>query len=306
MAIHAEGPRADGPFIAINCGALPESLLESELFGHEEGAFTGATRARRGCFEMAHTGTIFLDEIGEMPPHVQVRLLRVLQDRTVQAGGRRAAHHRGRARDGGHQPQPPRGRGGGPCSGWISSTAWGSSTLTVPPLRDRRDDIAELVESYLAFLRPKVGRDVARIEPEAVEAMKRYDWPGNVRELIKRGGAGPCSLCPEDTIRHRGSPGRHPRRSGPGPGLLPRLVVLTPGEIVLTPDWLDISLSDMRRKVIDSFERAYLVGLLERTGGIIGETARLAGITPRALYAKMRHHGLEKETFKGAARESAG
>jgi DNA-binding NtrC family response regulator len=182
-AIHAEGPRSDGPFVAVNCGALPEALLESELFGHEEGAFTGATRSRRGAFELAHTGVIFLDEVGDMPLHLQVKLLRVLQDHEVQRVGAEksfAVDLRVMAasnRDLEAEVEEARFR---------RDLYYRLSvvTLAVPPLRDRREDITPLAESYVEYLAPRIGSDACRISDDALEAMREYEWPGNVRELI--------------------------------------------------------------------------------------------------------------------------
>ncbi|MFW5856871.1 MAG: sigma-54 interaction domain-containing protein, partial [Planctomycetota bacterium] len=198
-AIHAESPRAAGPFVAVNCGALAESLLESELFGHEEGAFTGATRARRGCFELAHGGTLFLDEIGEMPAHLQVKLLRVLQDHTVQrVGGERPVRVDARIMAASNRDLEAM-----IAEGTFRRDLYyrlGVVTLLLPPLRDRREDIPELVQSYLGYLRPRVGRDVTTIRDDALEALVRYDWPGNVRELINVVERA-MLLAPGETIR---------------------------------------------------------------------------------------------------------
>ena len=179
-AIHHEGPRSSGPFLPVNCAAMPESLLESELFGHEEGAFTGANRARRGCFELAHTGTLFLDEIGEMAIHMQVRLLRVLQDRTVR-------------RIGGESPIPVDVRIIAATNRDIRKDVAEKAfredlyyrlsvvTLTVPPLRDRHEDIPELVDNYINYFRNQFPHCASGVAPDALEAMIAYPWPGNVR-----------------------------------------------------------------------------------------------------------------------------
>ncbi len=182
-AIHNGGPRSGGPFVAVNCGALPESLLESELFGHERGAFTGAVRTRRGWFELGHRGTVFLDEIGEMPYHLQVKLLRVLQDRQVQPIGAEktipvdvrlmAASNRYL------EAEVAAGRFRRDLYYRLSVV-----TLILPPLRERREDIPVLVDSYGDYLQPRVGCDVEGITDEAKEALTAYSWPGNVRELI--------------------------------------------------------------------------------------------------------------------------
>lgn len=295
MAIHGESPRSDGPFIAINCGALPESLLESELFGHEEGAFTGATRARRGCFEVAHHGTIFLDEIGEMPLHVQVRLLRVLQEHKVQRiGGERpitvdvrvmAATNRDLQAD-------------------VQQKLFRSDlyyrlsvvTLTVPPLRERRADIHELLENYLLFLRPRVGREVLSITPEAVAALESYDWPGNVRELINVVERA-MLLCASDQIDTVDLPDSIKRISDAAPRT-PSESGHEAGEIALPGDWRDLPLAEVKRRVATDVERTYLATLLKETRGRIGTTAERAGITPRALHTKMKSLALRKEDFK--------
>jgi DNA-binding NtrC family response regulator len=182
-AIHAESPRATGPFIAVNGGALAETLLESELFGHDVGAFTGATRARRGCFELAHKGVVFLDEIGELPQHLQVKLLHVLQRREIQRlGGETSISIDVRVMaatnlDIAAEVEARRFR---PDLYYRLSVV----TLSIPPLRERKEDIAVLVDSYLEYFRGHIRRNVTGITAEALEALCRYDWPGNVRELV--------------------------------------------------------------------------------------------------------------------------
>ncbi len=155
-AIHAEGPRSSGPFITVNCGALPETLLESELFGHEKGAFTGAERSRRGWFELAHRGTIFLDEIGELANHLQVKLLSVLQEHEIQRIGSEKSFKvdvrvmAATNRDLEEEIE----------SGYFRKDLYyrlSVMTLKIPPLRDRLEDIPVLVESYINYLRPRIG-----------------------------------------------------------------------------------------------------------------------------------------------------
>jgi two-component system response regulator AtoC len=294
-AIHAESSRSDGPFVAINCGALPESLLESELFGHEEGSFTGATRARRGWFELAHRGTVFLDEIGEMPHHLQVKLLRVLQDHEVLRVGSEkpitvdvrimAATNRELAQE-------------------VEARLFRRDlyyrlsvvTLTVPPLRDRREDIPALVDSYINYLRLRIGSAATGITPDALHALCRYHWPGNVRELINVIERG-MLLCGGKEITINDLPesvsGRHVAPFAPMLSLATR----DDGEVV-PQEWLAKPLSEVREAVLVNFERAYLAGLLHSTGGRIGETARRAGIQPRSLFDKMKRHGLRKEDFR--------
>jgi len=181
-AFHGAGPRARQPFVAVACASLPETLIEAELFGHERGAFTGATAARRGRFEAAERGTIFLDEIGELSPGLQVKLLRVLQERTFE-------------RLGSNQAQPMEARV--ICatnrnlrelvrSGSFRADLYyrlNTIELNVPPLRERRDDIVPLAYKFLQVYAERHKRPAQRIGQIAISALQEYDWPGNVREL---------------------------------------------------------------------------------------------------------------------------
>jgi DNA-binding NtrC family response regulator len=295
-AIHAEGPRSAGPFIAVNCGALPESLLESELFGHEEGAFTGATRSRRGHFELAHRGTLFLDEIGELPPHLQASLLQVLQRREIRRLGGEAAIGvdvrvmAATSRDIAEEVRSRRFR---------SDLYYrlGVVTLAIPPLRERREDVPALVEAYLENFRPHIRRNVRRIAPEALEALKGYAWPGNVRELVNlveramllaAGEEIALADLPEN-VRGAGAPAEAQAAGVPAP------LAAVPS---LAEGMLGLPLRDVRRRAVAEVEQRYLALLLEKTRGRIGETARLAGIEPRSLFEKMRRYGLRKEDFR--------
>jgi DNA-binding NtrC family response regulator len=182
QTIHQLSPRAQQPFIAINCAAIPETLLESEIFGHEKGAFTGAADRRQGCFELADRGTLFLDEIAEMTPATQVKLLRVLQERTFRRlGGRleqkvdvrilaatnsnplEAVQH-GRLRDDLYY-------------------RLNVVSINVPPLRDRKEDLPLLVQAFLNEFATKLGKSIAAVSHDAMRVLERYGWPGNVREL---------------------------------------------------------------------------------------------------------------------------
>jgi two-component system NtrC family response regulator len=181
-ALHEESARRDAPFIAVSCAALPESLIESELFGHEKGAFTGAVQARKGRFELADGGTLFLDEIGELQPAVQVKLLRVLQERTFERlGGNKpievdirlvAASNR--------DLEQEVERGGFRLDLFYRLNV---VPLHLPPLRERREDIPLLAAHFTAKVADKHGRPVPELDPALVEALLEYDWPGNVREL---------------------------------------------------------------------------------------------------------------------------
>jgi len=293
-AIHTEGSRSAGPFVAVNCGALPEALLESELFGHEEGAFTGATRYRRGCFELAHRGTIFLDEIGEMPLHLQVRLLRVLQEYEVQPIGSEKSiqiHVRVMASTNRNlEEEVKAGRFRRDLYYRMSVVS-----LTIPPLRERKEDIPALVESYINFLRPRIGPGSYEVRPEVLQALSDYNWPGNVRELINVIERA-MLLCSRqeitladlpDTVR--GSSVLLP--ANPDNSRVPAFFHFSeePGK----NKWRTV-----RRKIIEHYEREYLAGVLRQSRGRIDEAARQAGIGPRALFDKMKKYQLRKEDFK--------
>jgi DNA-binding NtrC family response regulator len=294
-AIHAESPRSAGPFIAVSCAALPESLLESELFGHTEGAFTGATRSRRGCFELAHRGTIFLDEISEMPVHLQAKLLRVLQEYEIQPVGAEKLIKidvRSMASTNRNLEEEIRlGRSRKDLYYRLSVVS-----LTVPPLRERREDIPTLVRSHIAFLRPRIGGAHA-VSPEATAALCRYSWPGNVRELINVVERA-MLLCNADEITLADLPesvSGIASASTSEPPATPDLLTLTTdaSKSLLEQPWQTV-----RRTLLDRLEREYLTQLLKSTKGHIGQTAKCAGMRPRSLFDKMKKHGLHKEDFK--------
>jgi len=292
-AIHEEGTRQGGPFVPINCGALPESLLESELFGHEEGSFTGATRNRRGCFELAHGGTIFLDEIGEMPPHLQVKLLRVLQDQEIRrVGGERSFQVDVRVMAASNRDLTELTKAGS----FRRDLYYRLSvvTLTIPPLRERREDIPTLVNGYIDYLSSRIGCAAEGITPRAHRALMHYDWPGNVRELINVLERA-ILLCDGGLIRLEHLPG------GIAPSPRPRHGTLAEAmSRGLLPDsWLARPLKDVRGDLVESLEKAYLTAWLKRTGGRVGETAARAGMEPRSVYAKMKRYHLRKEDFRG-------
>ncbi|NNE07295.1 MAG: sigma-54-dependent Fis family transcriptional regulator, partial [Gemmatimonadetes bacterium] len=300
-AIHADGTRPGGSFIAVNCGALPETLLESELFGHEEGAFTGASRPRRGRFELAHKGTIFLDEIAEMPLHLQVKLLRVLQTKTIQRLGSEdeiQTDVRIMAATNRDLEEAVRARQFRPDLYYRLAVV----NLRIPPLRERREDIEELAQSYLEVYRQQLGRPVHEIRAEAMLALIDYSWPGNVRELINvieravllaaENEVGledlPRSITPHatnDFTPASAAPSETDDSESRDTAGFPRALFTT-------------RLPDARSRLVEDFERRYLSRLLTKHEGRIGPTAKSAGITPRALYEKMRNLGLAKEDFK--------
>jgi DNA-binding NtrC family response regulator len=290
-SLHNEGPRSKGPFVAVNCGALTETLLEAELFGHERGAFTGADRPRRGYFELAHRGTLFLDEIAEMPLHLQVKLLQVLEARRVRpVGSEKMVEVDVRLIAASNRDLPEEVR----QSRFREDLYYRLNvvTLTLPPLRERREDIPEIAQSYVEHFRAQTGSDVRSLSEGALDAILAYPWPGNVRELanaLERA----VIMTTHDEIQVE--------------DLAVDIQTVAPeptGDLELAakrdpdPDWLDRPWGDVRKQVLEETELRYLRGLLQDTGGRIGETATRAGMDPRSLHQKMKKYGLRKEDFR--------
>ncbi|MCG8590028.1 MAG: sigma-54 dependent transcriptional regulator [Proteobacteria bacterium] len=271
-AIHTLGPRAAQPFVAINCGAIPHNLIESELFGAERGAYTGAQETRIGRFEAAHTGTLFLDEIGELEQSVQVKLLRALQERTIERLGSTqpievdvrviAATNRDL------EQEVAEGRFRQDLFYRINVVP-----LTLPPLRDRREDVRLLTETFLARHQPASGERL-RVSPAALAALDRYSWPGNVRELenaIEHGAA----LCEAGVIELEN---------------LPQGMVRTGRGEAIEEEWRsgEIGLEE----AVQRFETSLLREALEREGWNQTRAAARLGITRRLLKLKMDRSGL--------------
>ena len=223
-AIHRNSPRANKPFVAINCAAIPEGLLESELFGHEKGAFTGASAQKKGRLEMADGGVVFLDEIGELAPALQVKLLRVLQEREFE-------------RVGGSRPISVDIRLIAATNKDLEAAVKARTfredlyyrlnvvSLECPPLRDRREDIPVLAEYFVAKFAAKCKVKAKRISPEAMAGLVNYDWPGNVRELenaIERALVLGVSEMIEPEDLPESSPGERPRRAAARPSITRR------------------------------------------------------------------------------------
>jgi two-component system response regulator AtoC len=288
-AIHAESPRSAGPFISVNMAGVPEQLLESELFGHEQGAFTGAIRYRRGAFELAHGGTIFLDEIGDIPLHMQVKLLQVLQNYEIKpVGGENTLELDVRviaATNKKMEDEIARGN-------FRQDLYYRLSVLmqTIPPLRNRREDIPTLVRRFIAYYRYKIGREVNGISDQALKALCSYDWPGNVRELmnvIERA----ILLCKTDAINIVELP--HVFHSD-----IAALNVPLSGIRFESTEWMDKTLPEVQKEIMDQVEKLYLQQVFKQTRGRVDKAARIAGIHPRGLFTKMKRLGLRKEDFK--------
>jgi two-component system response regulator AtoC len=263
-AIHAQSPRRNDPFVAVNCGAIPETLLESELFGHAKGAFTGADRARRGLVVEADGGTLFLDEIGEIPTSLQVKLLRVLQEEEVRPLGETKA----RMVDVRVIAATARKLEAEVAAGRFREDLYyrlNVVQLEVPPLRERPRDVPLLADHFIAHFRATLGKPVRAISDEALERLVAYRWPGNVRELenvIERA----VILAEGDTITLRE---------------LPQNVVVADAVEGATPD---LSLKRARRAAeVDAIRRA-----LRATDGNRTHAARLLRISHRALLYKLK------------------
>lgn len=294
-AIHAESLRSEGPFIPVNCAALPENLLESEIFGHEQGAFTGATRDRRGAFEIAHQGTIFLDEIGDMPLQLQVKILRVLQDKTF-------------CRVGGEKPITVDVRIMAATNRDLKKAIdenlfrkdlyyrLGVITLNIPPLRERVPDIQELVTSYIPYLNSRIGTEVSEITDEALSALVNYEWPGNVRELINVLERA-MLLCEKNKITIMDLPEEISHKDL----MINDMLSLCSGDAEgysLPDHWKKMEWKDVRKEVLDFYEKAYIIYLLQEHSGRINNTAKAAGLDVRSVYDKMKYHNIRKEIFK--------
>ena len=261
-AVHSHSPRMGRPFVAVSCGALPESLLESELFGHEKGSFTGAYAQKKGKFEFANRGTLFLDEVGEMSGNIQVHLLRVLEEKEF-------------TRVGGNEPMKVDVR-------VISATnkdlkraiANGEFredlyyrlnvvTIELPPLRERKEDIPLLAQHFLNKFALENDKEVTGFSPEATKSLLDYDWPGNVREL-------------ENAVE--------------------RGVILAKGSLVTVADLPQESASLARSvpigRALREVERNHILSVLNGTGGNYSEAARVLGITRMTLYNKAREYSL--------------
>ncbi len=275
--VHQGSPRAGRPFVAINCAALPEQLLESELFGHEKGAFTGAVATKIGRLEQAAGGTLFLDEIAEMSPMLQAKLLRVLQERELQrVGGTRTIKTDVRV-----IAATNRDLAAAMAQGRFREDLYyrlAVFEIRTPPLRERPEDVLPLAESFLEELAPSMPRPAAGISRDAREWLLAYPWPGNVRELrnaIERA----ILLCDGGLISREHLPavvGRPEETRPPGGnGAHGAAAALPPGGVDL-----------------DDVERGFVETALERTRGNKAKAARLLGLTRSQLYTRIEKYGL--------------
>jgi len=272
-AIHQQSPRRERPFVAINCGAIPENLLESELFGHAKGAFTGANRAHRGLFVEADQGTLFLDEIAELPTSLQVKLLRAIQEEEIRPVGETKTVKvdvrviAATARDLTREIAEKRFR---------EDLFYRLNVvrLEIPPLRDRREDIPLLVDHFLARFRDSLGKNVYRVSDEALSLLVHYRWPGNIRELEN---------------------------------LIERAMILTDGDVIEVSALTQVVVSEPTsgaeseadphedlclKRARQAVEAQFIRKALERTGGNRTHAAKLLEISHRALLYKIKDYGL--------------
>ena len=278
-AIHAAAGDGERPFVAVNCGAIPAELIESELFGHEKGSFTGATERRIGRFETANGGTLFLDEIGDMPLAAQVRLLRVLEERSFErVGSTRAIAFTGRIICASHRDLHAE-----IAAGRFREDLWyrlAVLPIALPALRDRRDDVPALV----AAIARATGLDVS-IDRAGIAALARHDWPGNVRELRN-------ILTRAAILFHGQSIGAEEIVGLLGIPATPTPVPNTPDRSSPDPDL---------KALLDSIERQQLIAALDASHWTVADAARRVGMSRTTFIDRMRRHGLSRSALGLAA-----
>ena len=278
--IHSHSNRSDQAFISVHCGAIPDTLIESELFGHEKGAFTGADHKKLGKFEIAKGGTIFLDEVGTLTPSAQIKLLQVLQDNTFsRVGGTETLKADVRVITATNDD----------LKAAVESNRFRRDLfyrlnvfpIDIPPLSQRTDDIPFLIDLFLKRLNNEMQKNIHAVQPRVIDALKKYTWPGNIREL-------------ENLVERA--------------YILEQSSVLTPesfpGElfegdmaVAVVPVSAQIPLAAARHLAVEDFERQYLKELLSANLGRINRSAEIAGITTRQLHKLMQKYHLHKEDF---------
>ncbi len=279
-ALHQMSDRSEGPFIEVNCGAIPHELFESELFGHERGAFTGAVNMKRGKLEMAEGGTIFLDEIGEMPLDLQVKLLHVLENRQfTRVGGTIFLQSAARV-----VAATNRNLKDDVESGRFRKDLYYRLKvvyLHVPPLRERKEDISLLVQHFISKHGDTAKKSITGIDPDAVEILRRHSWSGNVRELenvilqamiFARGGQITIDSLPAEIRESVGPLTEH---------------------VPATKEELQKEKLGRTEKVLMDLERQFLLNLIEKSGGNISEAARTSGYDRRQIQNLVKKHGID-------------
>jgi DNA-binding NtrC family response regulator len=279
--LHELSPRRNKPFVAVNCAAIPETLIESEIFGHEKGSFTGALERRAGCFELAEEGTLLLDEIGEMPIGTQAKLLRVLEDRKLRRLGSKIEMPMDVRVLAATNKDPDLAVSEGHLRGDLYYRL-NVFNLHMPPLRDHKEDIPAIVDAMLLDMNARHGQKIAGIDPAMMDRLMDYDWPGNVRELrntIERA----LILCGEGTINIRHLP------SGFGERMTTRATVAAPiAEAPETPsNVVEVELGS----TVDEAERRLILRTLEMTRNNKTRAADILGISLKTLHNKLKEYG---------------
>jgi len=279
--IHLHSNRCDNPFISVHCGAIPDTLVESELFGHEKGAFTGAVRKKPGKFELARNGTIFLDEIGTITPQAQIKLLQVLQDGTFsRVGGEEVLQTDARVISATNADIA-----GMSARGEFRKDLYYRLNIfpvEIPPLRERIEDIPQIVEVFLKKLKQRNEKNIQTLHPQVMQAFKNYPWPGNIRELenlMERA----CILETTDVLT---------------PESFPTGIFESGNARAVLPVHDHLPLAEARRHAVEDFERQYFKALFTRSKGRVNRAAEDAGISSRQLNKLMLKYGIQKDAYK--------
>ncbi len=279
--IHMHSRRGDKQFIQVCCGAMQETLVESELFGHEKGSFTGAIKKKLGKFEIANGGTIFLDEIGTLTKPIQIKLLEVLQDKTFH-------------RIGGEVPVEVDVRVIAATNDDLGQLMNDGTfrkdlyyrlnvfPIDVPPLRERKEDIPDLFYNFLNELNKEYGKDIQKVDPAAIDALKSYDWPGNIREMENIAERA-YILEQSDTLAAKN---------------FPKEVMASISGKAHMPVNTSLTIQKIRKQAIEHVEKQYLRELLSEHNGRIKATASAAGISTRQIHKLLTKYGLQKSDFK--------
>lgn len=283
--IHERSSRKECPFISVYCGIIPEALIESELFGHEKGAFTGAIRRKRGRFELAEGGTIFLDEISTLTATTQIKLLQVLQDRTFQpVGSEKTITTNVRVIAASNADLKEMSQ-----KGQFRTDLYyrlNVFPIHIPSLRKRDEDIALFLDFFLKKFTTIHSRKITGISPDVIQACEQYDWPGNVRELenvFQR-----AIILEKSSTLTRAS---FPQELFHSPAE-PETLSVTP------PDTSWPTLGDMRRQAIEQAEQDYLRSILKESRGRINQAAQIAGVSRRQIHKLLTRYGIDKKDFK--------
>ena len=289
--LHALSPRRHGPFVAINCAALPETLIESELFGHEKGSFTGASERRAGCFEVAQHGTLLLDEIGEMPLLTQAKLLRILEDSKVRRLGGRTEFEVDVRVVAATNKLPEEAVSGGHLREDLFYRL-NVFHVHLPPLRERKEDIPAMVETLIGDMNRKHGCRVTEVSPEVLESLQRHRWPGNVRELrnvLERA----VILAGEGTIEVKNLPAFLQNRPAAAASVAP-----APG--AAAPEAAPVAAGDtdaVRFQIgttVEEAEKGLILRTLEHTRNNKTRAAEILGISLKTLHNKLKEYGAQE------------